>query len=241
MWAEKEKETDQWGDFQRRLGNFAALDDDDDDNQPTNLDYSLHAEKTATDKIRETKTVEELDEMEDDYNDDDDDKFMARLREKRIQELRARAQKEIFGEVRHITEQEYKMQVEEAKIWVIVHLYKDGLPQCKLVNQHLRDLAKKFRDVKFLKIYADEAIHNYPESNLPTLLIYHDGEMVNQLIGAKALGGESALLEDLEWKLKAIGAVNSSLEEDPRKARESNSYGTALRDRMNFIGQRYAS
>lgn len=93
----------------------------------------------------------------------------------------------------------------------------------------LRILAKKFKATKFVSIRSDAAIRGYPDSNLPTLLIYKAGDIAKQFIGLSQLGGEGMTpdgicfflvflthLLDLEWALANIGVIESELEEDPR-------------------------
>jgi hypothetical protein len=45
--------------------------------------------------------------------------------------------------------------------------------------------------VKFLKIRSTSAIENWPEKNLPTLFVYYDGILAQQLMTLKILGGTS--------------------------------------------------
>lgn len=49
----------------------------------------------------------------------------------------------------------------------------------------------KFKDVKFLKIRATQAVENWPEKNCPTLFVYHEGVLQHQFMTLKSLGGTS--------------------------------------------------
>lgn len=64
-----------------------------------------------------------------------------------------------------------------------------SIPLCTLINQHLINLAKKFPTTKFLKSISTTCIPNWPDSNLPTIFIYHNGNMVKQFIGPIELRG----------------------------------------------------
>eukprot|EP00966_Prymnesium_polylepis_P131162 3033319-Prymnesium_polylepis.1 len=55
----------------------------------------------------------------------------------------------------------------------------------------LERLAKKFADVKFLQIHFTDCIPNYPEKNLPTMLVYRDDDLLQQLVGLSVYGGSS--------------------------------------------------
>ena len=68
-------------------------------------------------------------------------------------------------------------------IHVVLHLYKQGVPLCALINQYLTALAAKFPAVKFLKAISTTCIPNYPDHNLPTIFHYYEGDMKSQLAG----------------------------------------------------------
>jgi hypothetical protein len=89
------------------------------------------------------------------------------------------------------------------------------------LEDRLRILANKFKSVKFVKIRADAAIPNYPDKNLPTLLIYKKSDIVGQLVGLKALGGESVTAEDLEWRLSRLKIVDTEMTSDPKTKRRA--------------------
>jgi len=79
----------------------------------------------------------------------------------------------------------------------------------------MRTLSSKFPAVKFIKSIANLCIPNYPDHNLPTIFIYHNGELKKQLIGPSSF--TAALKQDeLEWQLSETGAFKTDLESDPR-------------------------
>ena len=58
------------------------------------------------------------------------------------------------------------------------------------MEQHLLSLSTQYaHTTKFVKIIGDECIANYPDRNLPTLLIYIDGDLRVQQVGVARLGG----------------------------------------------------
>lgn len=63
--------------------------------------------------------------------------------------------------------------------------------ECRLLEEVLLAAARRFRAVKFVKIVSTAAVENWPDRNLPTLFVYHDGELRTQLLGIKKLGGRS--------------------------------------------------
>lgn len=102
--------------------------------------------------------------------------------------------------------------------WVLVHLYQDGLVECRLMDECLGALAKRFRYVKFIKIRSTQAVENWPDSKLPTLFLYRDGVLKTQSITLSQFGGKTMKPEDVEWWLAGLQVVtDSELNEDPRQ------------------------
>lgn len=68
------------------------------------------------------------------------------------------------------------------------------LPHCRvaesaMLGECLTELAKKYPQSKFVKIISTECIPNYPDKNVPTVLIYKDTKCLQHLIGLAAFGG----------------------------------------------------
>lgn len=69
-----------------------------------------------------------------------------------------------------------------------------SIPLCNLVDQHLRNLARKFAHVKFISGAASVCIPNYPDKNVPTLLLYKAGQLLKQWVGPAEVGGHKVTL-----------------------------------------------
>ena len=84
-----------------------------------------------------------------------------------------------YGDVREISADDYVAQVNKAGegVWVVLHLYKQGIPLCALINQYMVAMAAKFPTVKFLRSISTTCIPNYPDQNLPTCFVYFEGEL----------------------------------------------------------------
>nr|CAG8557685.1 12602_t:CDS:2 [Entrophospora candida] len=54
---------------------------------------------------------------------------------------------------------------------------------------------------------TNQCIPNYPDKNLPTLLIYHNGDLAQQLVGLSTLGGINMKLEAYLSSVDAIEEV----------------------------------
>ncbi|XP_046396761.1 viral IAP-associated factor homolog [Ischnura elegans] len=203
----------EWNDILRSKGIIPKKEKEISEEEVVQIVESTVNEKTQGNKL-EDLTLDELDELED----EEDERVLLEYRNKRIAEIKAAVARNRFGDVREISAADYVEQVNEAGegIWVVLHLYKQGIPQCALVNQHLTHLATKFPATKFLKSVSTTCIPNYPDRNLPTLFIYFEGKMKSQLVGPTALRGTSLTMDELEWLLGQSGAVESTIKEDPR-------------------------
>lgn len=84
-----------------------------------------------------------------------------------------------FNYVKQISKQEYIKEVNEAgeDIPVVLHLYKDSVDECVLVNSVFDELSQKFPKVKFLKGISDKIVPDFPDRQLPYILYYKNGKM----------------------------------------------------------------
>lgn len=174
----------------------------------------LPPQEGQRDKMIDDMSLDELDELED----SEDEAVLEQYRQRRIAEMRALAEKARFGSVREISGQEYVNEVTKAGegIWVVLHLYANGVPLCALIHHHMQQLAVRFPQTKFLRSIATTCIPNFPEKNLPTIFVYHEGAMRKQFIGPLELRGEKLTLEELEFMLGQVGAVPTEIKEDPK-------------------------
>jgi len=54
-----------------------------------------------------------------------------------------------------------------------------------LLAEYLNHLARKFPATKFVKSISTTCIPNYPDSNLPTIFIYYEGDLKQQFAGRR--------------------------------------------------------
>ncbi|XP_069828521.1 phosducin-like protein 3 [Dendropsophus ebraccatus] len=204
----------EWNDILRRKGILPPKETPKEDE----VDEAEILKQQSVVKTYEDMTLEELDENEDEFS-EEDERAIELYRQQRLAQWQAAQIKNKFGEVLEISGQDYVQEVTKASkgLWVVLHLYKQGIPLCTLINQHLAVLARKFKDVKFVKSISTTCIPNYPDKNLPTIFVYLDGEIRAQFIGPLVFGGMKLTQDDLEWKLSESGAIKTDLEENPRQ------------------------
>lgn len=169
----------------------------------------------------EDMTLEELEDHEDELN-EEDEHAIERYRRQRLAEWKATKLKNKFGEVLEISGKDYVQEVTKAGEgwWVVLHLYKQGIPLCALINQRLSGLARKFPDVKFIKAVSTTCVPNYPDGNLPTIFVYVERDIKARFIGPLVFGSMNLTRDKLEWKLSESGAIMMDLEKNPRKSIE---------------------
>ncbi|XP_061047086.1 phosducin-like protein 3 [Eubalaena glacialis] len=169
-------------------------------------------------KTYEDMTLEELEDNEEEFS-EEDERAIEMYRQQRLAGWKATQLKNKFGEVLEISGKDYVQEVNKASegLWVILHLYKQGIPLCSLINQHFSGLARKFPDVKFIKAISTTCIPSYPDRNLPTTFVYLEGDIKAEFIGPLVFGGMNLTMDELERKLSESGAIKTSLEENPKK------------------------
>ncbi|XP_035741764.1 viral IAP-associated factor homolog [Vespa mandarinia] len=209
-------EDTEWNDILRKKGIIPekAKEKEVTEDQILDIVENTINEKTGcTANDLEKKTLDELDELED----EEDEMILLEYRRKRIAEMQELAKKNKYGEIKEISGKEYIQEVNNAgDVWVVLHLYKPGIPICSLVNQYLASIARKFPATKFLKSISTTCIPNWPDRNLPTIFIYHKGNMVKKFIGPIELRGMKLTEEELEWMLGRAEAIPTQIEENPR-------------------------
>ena len=63
------------------------------------------------------------------------------------------------------------------------------VPECRLLGDALDVLAERYPGTKFLRCVSTDCIPQYPDRNLPTLLLYRDTKCLQTLVGLLHYGG----------------------------------------------------
>ncbi|XP_055493141.1 phosducin-like protein 3 [Leucoraja erinacea] len=206
----------EWNDILRKKGILPPKENPDKENEA--LEEELIQNQQSVVKRYEDMTLEELEENEDEFG-EEDERAIEMYRQQRLTEWKAKQMMKLFGEVLEISGPDYVQEVTKAgeSLWVILHLYKQGIPLCALINRHLSELARKFPETKFIRAISTTCIANYPDRNLPTVFIYRNGDIKAQYVGPLLFGGMKLTQDEMEWMLSSCGAIKTELEENPRK------------------------
>ncbi|KZT11108.1 thioredoxin-like protein [Laetiporus sulphureus 93-53] len=180
---------------------------------------------------------EDLRALSEDAVDDESERIVERYRRKRLAELKKR-EKARFGRVYPIGREQYTDEVTEASkeqeegkpeghgTGVVCFLYKDGIPRSDRAFEHIRTLAARYPNTKFVSIVGEKCIPNLPEERIPMFIIYRNGEVINQLASWGADREKS--IEELEAILTLAGAVVPELH--PQRSDRENDRSDSDRD-----------
>ncbi|KAG6836933.1 hypothetical protein H0H93_001095 [Arthromyces matolae] len=163
-------------------------------------------------------TPSELRELGEDAPDDETERAIAAYRLQRLEEDRKADKRARFGRVYPIGRDDYTREVTEASkiseeddeaesgTGVVCFLYKDGIPRSDRTFQHIRLLAERYPRTKFVSIVGDKCIPNLPDSRVPMIIVYKNGEIRNQIISWGA--DRERRIEELEAILLVTDALH---------------------------------
>lgn len=153
----------------------------------------------------ENLDIDDLNSLED----EEDEEFLNFYKNKRISEMKELASAAKFGQIYHITKQEYEQEVtkQSDSCFVLLHMSLSSQVQSRLLSSIFQSLSAKYPEIKFCEIPANRCIESYPESNCPTLIIYHKTNVLKQYITLTQLGGNDCNIKDIESVLVDVNAV----------------------------------
>ncbi|KIR26674.1 GTPase inhibitor [Cryptococcus deuterogattii 99/473] len=171
-----------------------------------------------TDAVRAVAATADADQLvtliEGDNLDSDDERMFEEYKRKRLHEMKKEEKKGRYGSMEPLAREDFVREVTEgSKVDPNGEQTEDQVDSSHSVplSQHLRPLlnqaAAAHPSTKFLSIPAGLCIPNYPDKNVPTLLIYRNGEMVGNVVAGMGLKGMKTTVRDLEGLLLYFKAV----------------------------------
>lgn len=171
----------------------------------------LAAQIKQLDNPMNHKSLEEIDELQDEDADDD---FLEKYRRKRLAELSKKIKKPVG--LREIEAEQFEAEVKpEGKGWVVMTLYRPSHPESQLLLSCMEKLAHKFPAIKWLKLEGSY-VKSFPLEHAPTVLTYLNGKKCEQFVQLSAFHGVKTTADVVEWTLSQSGVLESELEKDPR-------------------------
>ncbi len=98
--------------------------------------------------------------------------------------------------VKEIKENEFKDSIKTGK--VLVDCYADWCGPCRMLSPVVEEVSENLKNITFLKLNVDDAEEvstEYGIMSIPTLLLFENGELKEQMVGFKSK-------EELEELLK---------------------------------------
>ena len=183
-------QTTEWDEVQKKFGNFVKEEVKEDEQR----------RGTRTIKNEETNAV--FDERDENDEEDEEEEFMKSYREKRISEILMQKEEKdekeeknnnLSNEYMHVSHEKWTKEVTEVSRShpVLVLLTKENSKACYPLERVMEDVAHKYRlsRTKFRRAEARDIIPNYPERNVPTLILYRNGDVVENIVGIEQFGG----------------------------------------------------
>ncbi len=104
-----------------------------------------------------------------------------------------------MGQLQTVDENNFEIEVTHAALPVLVDFWAEWCPPCKKLGPTLEQVAEELQGrLKIVKVNTQEAVAlttQYGIMNIPTMIIFKNGEEVTRLIGNKPL---QKLIEEIE-------------------------------------------
>mmetsp|Transcript_28207 Transcript_28207/g.46397 ORF Transcript_28207/g.46397 Transcript_28207/m.46397 type:complete len:275 (-) Transcript_28207:129-953(-) len=165
-----------------------------------------------------------LDELEKEVLGDDDDKELAKLQERRKQQLKRewkQKQQEMAQGAGRYEEMDERDMLKLASKGgnIIAHFYASGIDLGKIVDEHMKKLAPRHTEARFVMLDARKSpflVNKWKIRTLPTISVIVKGYLVDKVIGFDDFGGKedfptlamerrlakSGVIKDPEGKIK---------------------------------------
>ncbi len=101
------------------------------------------------------------------------------------------------GKIEHADETNFKQKVLAAKETVLVDFYADWCGPCQALAPILEDVARETPNAKVVKINVDDSpslASRYDISSIPNLLVFKNGEVVDEHVGLASKATVQSLL-----------------------------------------------
>lgn len=105
--------------------------------------------------------------------------------------------------VSHTDKNSFQKDVLDEKGLVFVDFYANWCGPCKMTEPIIEELSKEQTDIKFVKINVDEnpdLTSLYQVFSIPTFMIFKNGQVVNQFVGAMSKEGFLAEINQAKTK-----------------------------------------
>jgi hypothetical protein len=175
----------------------------------------------------------------------EDETFLEKYRQQRVQELAALTKKAVHGSVYPISKPDYSREVTDASQSgpVLVNLT-SGLGtnvESRVLTELWRNAAVEYGEIKFCEIRGDMAIEGYPDRNCPTILVYNKGDIVKQVVTLMTVGGVRIGMTEIDKLLIEIGAIRDNDMRVPRRRKDAEDLEEERLEKGGIRGSKKAT
>ncbi|KAI8071710.1 thioredoxin-like protein [Gongronella butleri] len=125
----------------------------------------------------------------------DDDLVMASIREQRLKEIQEEFSRretiQTHGSLAEIDNEKELMDTTVKEKYMVAHFYHPDFRRCKIMDKHLAELARDYKDTRFVKISVDNApflVEKLQVRVLPCVIGWVDGYIKTKIVGFDELG-----------------------------------------------------
>ncbi|XP_026461849.1 thioredoxin domain-containing protein 9-like [Ctenocephalides felis] len=168
--------------------------------------------------IQTAKVVEQQIESEIERLDNLDLDDIEKLREQRLKELKRQSQQKQqwlsmgHGEYSELADEKEFFEVTKKSKDIVCHFYRDSTDRCKIVDMHLKIIAKKHIEAKFCKINVERCpflTERLRIKVIPTIALIKDSVTKDYIRGFTDLGNcDDFSTEMLEWRIAHSHVIN---------------------------------
>ncbi len=104
-------------------------------------------------------------------------------------------------EIKHLNKGNFNQEVLKSDIPVLVDFWAPWCAPCKMAEPVLEELNQEKENIKIAKVNVDdesELASDYGVMSIPTVILFKDGKIVDQMVGFAGKPGYLRLLANLE-------------------------------------------
>lgn len=188
-------------------------------------------------RVMEEQVDEQINKLE---NMDEDD--IEAIKRRRLEAMKNNAKKKAewkqqgHGEYSEIPEEKEFFNITKNSENVVCHFYREETFRCKILDKHLKILARKHMETKFCKINAEKTpflCDRLKIKVIPTIILIKDSQTRGYVVGFSELGNTDEFsTEMLEWRIAQNEVINYSgdLNTSPDEAKKVS--------KTNFVGKK---
>jgi thioredoxin 1 len=109
----------------------------------------------------------------------------------------------VAGNLPEVTDSNFQAEVIESEKPVLVDLWAPWCGPCRIIAPHLEELSREREDLRIVKLNVDDnpqTAAKYNVMSIPTLLLFKNGHVAHQIIGALP---KNRLVQEIEPALAA--------------------------------------